>query len=185
MAFDYMDYAQDISYIGFDKNPYWEKVHNEIEARYATGKVQLFRDVNVLDFFKAGSIPNCNVLSIEYLISFFFNSLGQYGVKQWFEQLVNQVIKFKPKDSPLLVIINDVDSIYTGRDTLLLLGSIVERSGLTVSYERRMRFKDTPYYPNSRQYHSKQNKFDIPQFVIDNYCPAIRCESAQLILEVN
>lgn len=105
-------------------------------------------------------------------------------MKQWFQQLVNNIIERKAVDSPLLVIINDVDSINTGRDTFLYLRKIIEECGLRVNFERRMRFKDSAYYPNSVQYPSKQNKFELPLYVKENYCPAINCESAQLILEV-
>lgn len=184
MAFDCLSFSQPISYMGFDKNPYWEKVHNEIQDRCTCGKVQFFRDVDVLDFFENQDVPQTNILSIEYLISFFFNTLGEKGMESWFRQLVDQIIAQKPSDSPLLVIINDVDSINTGRDTFLRLKGIIEESGLSVSYERRMRFKDNSFYPNSQRYYSRQNRFDIPQFVKDNYYPAINCESAQLILEV-
>lgn len=186
MAFDYMDFHQNISYIGFDNNPYWEKVHNEIEAHFSAGSVQFFRNIDVLTFFDNNEniVSNCNVLSIEYLISFFYNTVKEDGVMHWFSQLVNHIIKYKPQDSPFLVIINDVDSINTGRDTFLFLKNIIEESGLHIAFEHRMRFKDEAHYLNSVQYHSKQNKFTLPQFVKDNYFPAINCESAQLILEV-
>ena len=184
MAFDYFKYPQKVSYMGFDNNPYWDKVHHEIEKIYAGGSVRFFRNIDVLDFFAENPVQKCNVLSIEYLVSFFYKTIGDGGMEQWFQQLVEQVIEYKPSNSPLLVIINDVDSINTGRDTFLLLRRIIENCGLTISFEKRMRFKDAPYYPNSIQYPSKQNKFIIPSFVKDSYCPAINCESAQLILEV-
>lgn len=184
MAFDCLPMSKPISYIGFDKNPFWEKIHDEIKDRCTCGKVQFFRDVDVLEYFEDEKVPQCNILSIEYLISFFYRTVGEHGMKQWFHQLVNNIINRKPEDSPLLVIINDVDSINTGRDTFLYLRKIVEECGLRVSFERRMRFKDSAYYSNSVQYPSKQNKFELPQYVKENYCPAINCESAQLILEV-
>ncbi len=183
MAFDCMEFHQEISYIGFDRNPHWEKVHNEIEKRFSSGKVQFFRNIDVLKFFEENNVPECNILSIEYLISSFYKTVGESGVSQWFEQLVSRIIKQKPVGSPLLVIINDVDSINTGRDTFPLFKRIIEESGLKVS-ERRMRFKDASYYQNSTRHCSRQNKFELPQFVKDNYYPAINCESAQLILEV-
>lgn len=185
MAFDCMNFPQALSYIGFDKNPYWEKIHNEIEERFTSGKAQFFRDIDVLEAFEKMSVPECNILSIEYLISFFYNTVGERGMECWFRQLVSRIIEHKPADSPLLVIINDVDSINTGRDTFLLLKRIIEESGLRVSFERRMRFKETSYFQNSIKHNSRQNKFELPQFIKDNYYPAINCESAQLILEVS
>ncbi len=184
MAFDYLSYSQPISYMGFDINPYWEKIHNEIEDRCTCGNVKFRRGIDVLDYFKKHPIPKANILSIEYLISFFYNTLGESGMESWFRELVKQVILQKPNNSPLLVIINDVDSINTGRDTFLILKDIIEESGLSVSFELRKHFKEFSYYPNSQNYYSRQNRFEIPQFIKDNYYPAINCESAQLILEV-
>ena len=184
MAFDYLNYPQRVYYLGLDKNPLWESIHREIEARFTEGTAKFYQDVDVLDYFSTAAIPECNVLIIEYLISFFFHSIGKAGVIEWFEELVEQVIKQKPSGSPFLVIINDVDSINTGRDTFLYLKKIIERNGLEVTFEKRMRFKDESYFPNSIKYPSKQNMFSIPFFVKENYCPAINCESAQLILEV-
>lgn len=137
-----------------------------------------------MEHFEESSVLECNILSIGYLISFFYSTVGESGMKRWFRQLVSRIIERKPANSPLLVIINDVDSINTGRDTFLLLKRIIEESGLKVSLERRMRFKETSYYQNSIKHSSRQNKFELPQFVKDNYYPAINCESSQLILEV-
>lgn len=184
MAFDCLQLDKPISYIGLDINPFWEKIHNEIEDRCTCGEVEFFREIDVLEYFENAEVPRYNILSIEYLISFFYRTIGERGMKQWFQQLVNNIIERKAVDSPLLVIINDVDSINTGRDTFLYLRKIIEECGLRVNFERRMRFKDSAYYPNSVQYPSKQNKFELPLYVKENYCPAINCESAQLILEV-
>lgn len=184
MAFDYMKYSKKIAYAGFDRNPSWEKIHNRIEKQYEDRSVVFYRGIDVLKYFDTHTIPRCNVLSIEYLISFFYKTLGKDGMRDWFKTLVEKIIQLKPENSPLLVIINDVDSINTGRDTFVFLRNIIEECGLHIDLELKMRFKPVAHYPDSIQYPSKQNKFVIPQFIKENYCPAINCESAQLILEV-
>ena len=46
----------------------------------------------------------------------------------------------------MLIIINDVDSIHTGRDAFPLLVDEIERVGLTVNCELRRRFKNQGYF---------------------------------------
>lgn len=85
-----------------------------------------------------------------------------------------------------MIIINDADSIYTGRDTFSLFIEEIEKVGLTVSSEFRRRFKEHNYYEGSIRYRSNQNIFEseIPSRFVHDYCVAKYCESAQLILEV-
>lgn len=184
MAFESMNFSQPISYVGIDKNPCWEKIHKEIEHHSTAGKVQFFRDVDVLNNYEKYAFHGTNVLIIEYLISFFYSKAGENGVKKWFDELVRNVISQKTDESPLLVIINDADSINTGRDVFPYLRTAIENSGMTVSFESKRRFKDHQYYKGSIKYPTKTNKFNLPLFVTDSYCPAVTCESAQLILEV-
>lgn len=99
-------------------------------------------------------------------------------MKIWFEQLANSIVKYKPKDSPMLIIINDVDSINTGRDAFLLFVNEIEKAGLNILVQVRRQFKNHNYYENSEQYETKKNNFDIPENFISNYCVAIICESA-------
>ena len=83
----------------------------------------------------------------------------------------------------MLVIINDNDSVNTGRDAFSLLTKEIRKLGFEVS-EQRMRFGDNNYYKKSRQYSSCNNYFKIPNYIKENYSTAIRCNSAQIILEV-
>lgn len=184
MAFEYMNYEQKISYFGLDLNVYWEKIHNFIEMEYREGEARFFRNINVLSYFKNHSLKGYNVIIIQYLISFFYDTIGERGLIKWFSELANNIIKYKPKRSPMLIIINDVDSVNTGRDSFPLFVNEIEKVGLTIIDESRKRFKSHNYYKNSKQYITKRNIFTIPENFIENYCVAITCESAQLILEV-
>lgn len=122
----------------------------------------------------------------QYLISFFFETIGEDGIRKWFSCLAEKIVKNKPDNSPLLIIINDVDSIHTGRDAFPLFVEEIERVGLNISYESRRRFKEQNYYEGSLRYENNQNIFEgeIPDRFIQDYCVAKFCESAQLILEV-
>lgn len=186
MAFQYMNYPQKITYVGLDKNIYWEDIHNFIIDNYDDGKVQFLRDIDVLHYFDNREITKCNVIIIQYLISFFYSSVSESGVRRWFSKLAQSIVKNKPNNSPMLIIINDADSIYTGRDAFPIFVEEIERVGLTVNQELRRRFKSENHYKNSVQYASKKNIFDgISEEFQRQYCVALGCESAQLILEVS
>lgn len=164
---------------------YWEDIHNYIINNYDDGKVQFLRDIDVLNYFNEHKITKCNVIIIQYLISFFYSSQGEKGVRRWFSELAQSIVKNKPDDSPLLVIINDVDSINTGRDALPIFVEEIEKVGLDVNRELRRRFKSNNYFDGSIQYASKKNIFDcVSDEFQKDYCVALSCESAQLILEV-
>ena len=183
MAFDYIGYSQKIQYVGIDNNPYWLKVHQEIQNQFPKGNVTFWNDVDVLSYFKEKRIPECNILIIEYLISFFYKEIRSFGVRKWFKELANNIVSLKPKDSPLLIIINDVDSINTGRDTFGIFKDEICSLGFNVQ-ERRMRFKEVEYFKGSTQYPEKKNKFSVPEDIVSQYKVALNCESVQLILEV-
>lgn len=185
MAFQYMNYHQRLSYIGLDKNIYWEDIHNYIIDNFNEGKVSFKRDIDVLQCFDNLEIKKCNVITIQYLISFFYKNEGEEGLRRWFEKLVNAIVKNKPENSPMLIIINDVDSINTGRDAFLLFAEEIKRAGHTLSRILRKRFKPDNYYEDSEQYDSNINLFnEITDDFQRRYCVAVSCESAQLILEV-
>lgn len=182
MAFDCINCGKNITYWGFDSCTSWEKVHNKIISNF-NGSVQFFRGKDVRNYFENCPYKNFNVIIIEYLISFFYNEIRENGVKEWFEQLAHQIVQNKLANSPLLVIINDVDSIYTGRDSFCIFKNEIDKLGLRVA-EYRMHFKDNSYYVNSIRYLSKENKFSISNEFQKQYKVAKSCSSAQYILEV-
>lgn len=186
MAFEYMKYEKSISYIGLDKNEYWGKIHNYIEENFRNGRAQFINNIDVLTYFDLHGLDNCNVIILQYVISFFYDVVGRSGMQKWFSQLAENIVRNKPNDSPLLIIINDADSINTGRDAFPLFVEEIEKVGLTVSSELRRRFKEHNYYAGSIRHRSNRNIFErkIPSRFVNDYCVAKSCESAQLILEV-
>lgn len=71
MAFEYMQYRQKISYCGLDKNIFWKKIHNFIEDNFEGGSVKFYQNIDVLTYFENHDLNRCNVIVIQYLISFF------------------------------------------------------------------------------------------------------------------
>ena len=103
-----------------------KKIHDFIEENFDGGRTKFARDINVLTYFDENKIKRCNVIVIQYLISFFFDSVGSTGLRSWFSQLAESIVSNKPQNSPLLIIINDVDSVNTGRDAFPLFVEEIE-----------------------------------------------------------
>ena len=96
MAFEYMKYKQGISYIGVDNNVYWRKIHNFIKENFKGGGVKFKRNIDVLTYFEKNELHKCNVIIIQYLISFFFETIGEDGIRKWFSCLAEKIVKNKP-----------------------------------------------------------------------------------------
>ena len=184
MAFKYMNYPQELRYSGIDSNSCWKKIHTYIENEFDNPNVKFYRNIDVLTYFNNYKFEGTNILIIQYLISYFYKNIGPFNLIGWFNSLANNIVKYKPVDSPLLIIINDVDSKNTGRDIFPRLIDQIKNLGFQINYEIRKRFKDEAYFKNSLQYQNNDNKFKIPQFLYDDYCVARYCESVQLIIEV-
>ena len=82
----------------------------------------------------------------------------------------------------MLIIINDADSINTGRDEFIKLVQKIHRKGYEATFEP-MRFKDHQHYHNSEMYPSKKLLFDCSWDFQQEYCVPLSCESAQMIIE--
>ena len=117
-----------------------------------------------------------------YLISYLY-SRGSSVVNKLFDDLIQFIIANKPQDSPMLIIINDADSINTGRDEFIKLVQKLHRKGYEATFEP-MRFKDHQHYPNSEMYPSKKLLFDCSWDFQQEYCVPLSCESAQMIIEI-
>ena len=112
MAFEYMNYEQSISYIGVDKNEYWGKIHNYIEENFRNGRAQFRNNIDVLTYFDLHELHNCNVIILQYVISFFYDVVGRSGMQKWFSQLAENIVRNKPNNSPLLIIITSIDQDF-------------------------------------------------------------------------
>lgn len=181
MAFDYCtDSDDDIYYHGVDINTYWDNIHSKISEIYPHASFTTGFDVKT--DIPTLSSESHNVVIIEYLISYLY-SRGSSVVNKLFDDLIQFIIANKPKDSPMLIIINDADSINTGRDEFIKLVQKLHRKGYEATFEP-MRFKDHLHYPNSEIYPSKKLLFDCSWDFQQEYCVPLSCESAQMIIEI-
>lgn len=181
MAFDcYTDGDDDIYYHGVDINTYWDDIHSIISELYPhasfTTNFDVKRDIPTL------RNESYNVVIIEYLISYLYSRFSSV-VSNLFDDIIEYIVSNKPHDSPMLIIINDVDSINTGRDTFKRLAEKLEDLGYDITVQK-FRFKSDAYYSGSTQYPSNQNLFECVWEFQQKYCVALRCESAQMLIEI-
>lgn len=184
MAFDYLlDNNANIYYHGVDINQYWDDIHHKITSLYPTASFSTNFDIEK-DMHKLNAY-SYNVVIIEYLISYLYSPdlIGKRRVEKLFDDLIEYVVRNKSQDSPMLIIINDVDSKNTGRDEFEKLKLKLKNKGYGIKVYKR-HFKKNSYYENSIKYKSSQNLFECPWYFQQEYCVALRCESAQMIIEV-
>ena len=182
MAFDTLCGNKINSYCGLDINNYWNNIHNEIQrlSPYATN----FYNTDVLNDLSTHIYTDYNVIIIEYLISFLYPDVGVAGISNFFDNIIESIVSHKRNDTPMLIIINDVDSCNTGRDTFKLLVDKLTALNYTIINYKRKRFYSTCHYSNSEQYLTDANCYEIYDDFQEKYCVAKYCTSAQLIIEV-
>lgn len=181
MAFDYCcDKDEEIAYHGVDINTYWDNIHSKISelypCAYFSTNFNVKRDIPKL------RNESYNVVIIEYLISYLYSRFSSV-VSNLFDDIIEYIVSNKPHDSPMLIIINDVDSINTGRDAFKRLAEKLEDLEYDITVQK-FRFKSDAYYSGSTQYPSNQNLFECVWEFQQKYCVPLSCESAQMIIEI-
>ena len=115
---DAVDEDQDIYYKGYDRNPLWEPIHDRIDeytSQTAHIETKLCRE-DIFDVFAEGKPAHkqYNIVIIQYLLSHLYNN-GQYvSTCQLFQHIIHNIIVNRPKNSPFLIIITDIDSCHKG-----------------------------------------------------------------------
>lgn len=192
MAFEEMRPSWDttkIFYKGYDINRYWNTIHKAIK-QYTMSKQDITAEFiysNIFDVFRDGqpTVRHYNVIILGYLLSHFSSDNRRYLASVLFKQLIQVVISNRLSNSPFLFIINDIDH-YSVRSLFDILLDYLDADGYTFSYQKvHFKYRNSDYNDGSVQFFSDQNKFSIPDNIVDNYCTAIKCSSAQLILEVS
>lgn len=190
MAFEEKnDYAKDILYRGYDINPYWMPIHNEIE-KYAEKyfddlwDVRFFRK-NLFDVIcKKASKKQFNIVILEYLLSHFPTSDRENLAEELFDGIIKFALLKRYPASPFLIIINDID-YYRVRNTYDILIDKLNEEKYIFTY-KKYHFKNriSDYGDNSAEYILNSNCFFIPEEQKQDFNCAITCSSAQLIIEV-
>jgi len=190
IAFGQMADGKKISYHGVDIAAKWKDIHDFI-ARKADADVDFERrDIYaMLDEVTAVKALHStyNVLVLQYMIAGHIYSDRAERIDSLFDEIIDKLIARKPKDSPFLLIINDIDHKTWIRDYFNLFTKKLRERGLTFSFAKR-HFKPREDGENagSKLYPSRANKFMsmIPTEHREKYNAHAPCSAAQLIVEV-
>ena len=192
MAFEQYAYEtgvdKDICYFGVDVNPRWRNVHERIIA-YNSSVINrvTFKYKDAIKYFNKTPIPNTNVIVLQYVISHFYNT-GQIGqIKDFFVNLVKNVVDQKSRNEPLIILINDVNSCYRGRnffeDFAKILGDYKHKGYFWKFYFDYRIQNDFQRYGEKHPQNS--TLFDLREINLDIYESWNECSSAQMLIEID
>lgn len=188
MAFEQINQigGKSISYVGYDNNPYWEPVHEEIKTYcHAVNNIYChFETIDVLDALQQYTGGFANVIVMSYLLSSFPDSERYKKADTLFDLLISKVLPYRNGEH-VFIIVNDIDHNKKVRDYFDLFVKKLGSAGYHGKQQRR-HFNDrkSDYGDRSVKYDNCSNKFTIPNQVNNDFNCAIRCSSAQCIIEV-
>lgn len=186
MAFEKIAQNKQIYYKGYDRNPLWKYIHNQIE-QYAESNLNLcakLRQYDIFDVFAAGKPQHVqyNIVIIQYLLSHLYNT-GQSGqIEELFDCIIGNLLANRHANSPFLIIIADIDCMNKGRNTWYTLLDKLEDAG----------YYGTAYahsaYPNSDLGSERWSKHKVSS-VFNNisytyYENSSEHDGAQLVIEL-
>jgi len=178
---------QSIAYVGFDKNELWSPIHKKIK-KYAENKDNMrvrFKDEEIFDYLGRKPVPRVNVLIMQYVISHFYNTEQIGQIEIFFDELVDNIVKHKETDNPLVIIINDVNSCYRGRNYFEEFVQKLEEEGVNCTSQGY--YFDYCITNVNQRYGKKHEKKDIcftMQGGLEEYEPWEKCSGAQMLIEV-
>ena len=176
-----------IIYRGFDKNIMWKDIHKEISNYGKNNNFKVgYEYVDVVEYFNKYYIKGINVIILQYVISYFYNTDQILTIDKFFDDLID-VIEKKNEREKLLIIINDVNSCYRGRDYFLNLYKKIKKHnfhGYLMKKYFNYNIKNS-YQRYGEPYESCDNLHIIKDEIRGTYNSAINCSSAQLIIEIN
>ena len=188
MAFEYVaPKGKRIFYRGFDINPCWEPIQKVIE-NYVETSNNIQTHFSIKDIFRVlqNGKPShrlYNVISLEYLISHFPEPERWSKAGLLFDGLINNQIRFRPSNTHIIIIINDIDH-YASTYFDLLLQKLSERKIAYKYLKYHFGYRKSDYRDGSIQYKDATNCFQIPESMKQDFSCAISCNSAQLIVEI-
>lgn len=188
MAFEQLNRrdGKNISYVGYDSNPFWETIHEEI-CTYCHNTNNMnchFETIDVLEALQSSSGGFANVIIMSYLLSSFVDTDREKMVNQLFDLLIEKVLTFKGAD-PVLIILNDIDHRDKVRCFFDVLTKKLGEAGFHETMKKRhFKPREWDYHDGSILYENNSNKFYIPDGISNDFNCAIKCSSAQCIVEV-
>lgn len=192
MAFDVLRQKRcpvtPFSYTGIDVNTLWYHIHSKIRDYCSNNNIGFQTQYyDVFEAFNDGSITNINIIVISYLLSYLYNTNQIKRIDSLVEQLIKQVIM--EKKTPLLLIINDVNSYKRGRNYFSHFENAIRRYGLTINKSEYKYFDKDNLYDGQKigsPYAVSEVAFNIPDNIQNNYHASISINATvQLLVEVS
>lgn len=133
MAFEEIAEEKRIYYKGYDRNPLWEEIHDQIQ-QYAADTSNLhvkLRQYDIFDVFAEGKPQHrrYNIVIIQYLLSHLYNTGQSSRIQKLFDCIIENLLANRYIDSPFLIIITDIDYWDKGRNTWYTLLDKLEDAG--------------------------------------------------------
>lgn len=176
-----------ISYAGYDINELWRPIHEQIE-KYADNKIGLhvkYKYEEVFQYLENTNISQANVLILQYVISHFYNTGQIHQIDEFFDKIIERVIKRRETKNPFIILINDVNSCNRGRDYFFNLKEKLDNAGFSLWYNQyyfAYNIRDEHQIYGTRH---KNNKicFKLKEG-LEGYEPWKECSSAQMLIEL-
>ena len=174
-----------IDYCGVDIAKSWEHINNKIIEYYNKGndgsKVKFIYE-DVFKYVKENQLKDINLLIIQNLISTFKKSKSTKKLKNFIEDITNNIVSFMPQHS--FIIISDINSCNLLRDDWLSLITKnlkeCERQGHYFIY-----YFDKAYSDEWIQHSNNRALFDYPSSYNEYYYNVWdKCKSVQLKVSV-
>ncbi len=184
----YNQFTIPIAYFGIDVNELWKPIHFYMKEYCKSNEIsyKVCYD-DIFNYFQCTPIIDANIIVISYLISYLCNTGQIQKVDILADTLAKKVIKNKGKQ-PLLLIINDVNSYYRGRDAFNYFINAIENNSLKVLKSEYKYFDNAKLKDGQKigtPYAMKNVIFPIPPQIQNKYHAhsSINC-TIQLLLEV-
>ncbi|MEA1961345.1 MAG: hypothetical protein U9N81_08770 [Bacillota bacterium] len=175
-----------ITYIGFDVNPRWKPIHQEI-VNYcgSTGMKAQFVPEDAVEYFRTNKVFKANVLVLEYVVSHFICTEQFDQLDQFFSDVAEHIVAFMEKDA--VIIIQDTNHYKLGRDDFVRLVRSIWARGQ--KFKRYKRYFDFNINNNEQKYRkpypSTVLKYRPSRHLQETYCsPRDCCGGVQLLLEL-
>lgn len=178
-----------VSYVGIDINELWKPITSQIK-NYCENRNFKYQSIyeDVFDSFHQRAIASTNVIVISYLISYLYNTDQISAIDSLFADIARNVIARKERGQKLLLIINDVNSRYRGRNYFNWLKNKVEEYDFASVISTEKYFDPGALYDGQKigtPYATKHSLFAIPLNIRRDYHAQANCKQTfQLILEV-
>ncbi len=153
---------------------------SDILERESEGKHYAF------DFLEHFAVADINVVILQYIISALYTSEGTASVNKLFDLIIENIVKYRSKKEPFVLIINDVNSINMGRDLFLNIVSKLQKAAIRGVYHQ---FYFNGNIQNVAQMYGTKHENNIAMSnemasKYSRYEPWQYCTSAQLLIEI-